>query len=210
MLDAQEQQSPGGISGTVHLVRHGEVENPKGIIYGRLPGYNLSERGLRQAAAAGRRLAHADVGAIWSSPLERAQETAAAIAAHHDVEVTTDERIIESDSTLEGVSRTVWRLLRNPVHWWRFRNPIKPSWGESFAAVGARMVDAITDALAQAEGRDVVIVSHQTPVLVARLALAKRRVPPWLGRVPCETGSVTTLVLDEGRVLTASYFRPSE
>ena len=210
MSSAEEQHSKGGITGTVHLVRHGEVENPKGIIYGRLPGYNLSERGQRQAAGAARRLADADAGAIWSSPLERAQETATAIAIHHAMEVTIDERITESDSTLEGVSGAVWTLLRNPVRWWRFRNPMRPSWGEPFSSIRARMVAAITDALAQAGGREVVIVSHQTPVLVARLALAKRRVPPWLGRLPCATGSVTTLVLDEGRVLTASYFRPDE
>lgn len=210
MSGSERELSRDGITGTVHLVRHGEVANPKGVIYGRLPGYNLSERGQRQAIAAAQRLADGDVGAIWASPLERAQETAAAIAAHHDVEVATDERITESDSTLEGVSRTVWRLLRNPVRWWRFRNPMKPSWGESFSTVGLRMVAAITDAVAEADGREVVIVSHQTPVLVARLALARRRVPPWLGRVPCETGSVTTLVLEEGRVLSASYFRPNE
>ncbi|MGH2701497.1 MAG: histidine phosphatase family protein, partial [Actinomycetota bacterium] len=77
------------LSGTVHLVRHGEVENPKGVIYGRLPGYNLSERGQRQAEAAGRHLRDADVRAVWASPLERAQETAEAIAVHHGVEVTT-------------------------------------------------------------------------------------------------------------------------
>lgn len=71
-----------------------------------------------------------------------------------------------------------------------------------------RMVSAIEDAVAQAAGREVAIVSHQTPVLVARLALARRRVPPWLSFTPCGTGSVTTLVLEEGKVLSAAYFAP--
>jgi broad specificity phosphatase PhoE len=71
------------------------------------------------------------------------------------------------------------------------------------------MLQAVTDAIAAADGREVVLVSHQTPVLVARLALAGRRVPPWLAFTPCETGSVTTLELQGARVLAASYFAPS-
>lgn len=191
---------------TVHLIRHGQVENPKGVIYGRLPGYHLSERGIRQARGAAHHLEHADLAAIWASPLERAQETAAEVAAPHGIEVVTDDRLIESGNTFEGVGRTVWHLFSNPAHWWRFRNPLKPSWGESFAEIRVRMMSAITDAVADADGREVAIVSHQTPVMVARLALARRRVPPWLAGAPCETGSVSTLVLEDGAVLSASYF----
>ena len=193
---------------TVHLVRHGEVENPKGIIYGRLPGYHLSERGRRQAELVAERLAGADVGTVRASPLERAQETAAPIAERHGVEIVTDERLIESANKLEGVGRTLEALFRSPRHWLRFRNPLKPSWGESFGDIRARMLEAIWEAIEQSPGHDIVVVSHQTPVLVARLALARRRVPPWLAFTPCETGSVTTLELEGDRVLSASYFRP--
>lgn len=191
---------------TVHLVRHGQVENPKGVIYGRLPGYHLSERGVRQARAAAQRLADADLAAVWASPLERAQETAAEIARPHGLEIVTDDRLIESGNTFEGVGRTIWHLFSNPAHWWRFRNPLKPSWGESFAEIRVRMMSAVTDAVSGAGGREVALVSHQTPVIVARLALARRRVPPWLAGAPCETGSVSTLVLEDGAVLAASYF----
>jgi broad specificity phosphatase PhoE len=197
------------LTGTIHLVRHGQVENPKGVIYGRLPGYNLSERGRRQAEEAGVHLASADVGTLWASPLERAQETAAAISEHHDVEVVTDERLIESDTTLEGVGRTIRSLIMSPRHWWQFRNPWKPSWGETFSEIRARMVDVVTDAFIAAGGREVVIVSHQTPVLVARLALARRKTPPWIAGLPCQTGSVTTMVLEAGKVVRGSYFVPS-
>jgi broad specificity phosphatase PhoE len=191
---------------TVHLIRHGQVENPKGVIYGRLPGYHLSERGVRQARAAAEHLSGADLATIWASPLERAQETAAEIARPHGIEIVTDDRLIESGNTFEGVGRTVWHLFSNPAHWWRFRNPLKPSWGESFAEIRVRIMSAVTEASAGAEGREIAIVSHQTPVMVARLALAKRRVPPWLAGAPCATGSVSTLVLEDGAVLSASYF----
>jgi broad specificity phosphatase PhoE len=201
-----------GLSATIHLVRHGEVENPKGVIYGRLPGYHLSERGRRQAEAAAERLATSEVGALWASPLERAQETAEAIAARVHVEVTTDERLIESESSFVNFGHTLMSfarsLARSPRHWGKFTNPFRPSWGESFADIRVRMLAAISDAVAAADGREVVIVSHQTPVLVARLALSRRRVPPWLAFTPCETGSVTSLVLKEGEVVSASYFRP--
>jgi broad specificity phosphatase PhoE len=192
----------------VHLVRHGEVENPRGIVYGRMPGYNLSERGKRQAAGAAERLRRAPVGVVWASPLERARETADVIAEPHGVEVAIDERLTESDTTFEGLTRSIIGLLRSPRHWWSVRNPIRPSWGETFADIGVRMVSAVDEAMALADGRDVVVVSHQTPVLVARLALARRRGPPWLRGTQCETGSITTLVFDEWQV-TATYLRPS-
>lgn len=197
------------MSVTVHLVRHGEVENPKGVIYGRLPGYHLSERGRAQAEAAADRLSEADLGALWASPLERAQETAQAIGSRHPgIEIVTDERIIESGTTVEGVGRSIAAFVRSPRHWWHFRNPWGPSWGESFLSIRRRMLEAIDDAVAAANGREVALVSHQTPVLVARLALARRRVPPWMSFTPCGTGSVTTLVLEDGKVLSASYFAP--
>jgi broad specificity phosphatase PhoE len=194
---------------TVHLVRHGQVENPKGVIYGRLPGFHLSDVGRQQAEAAADRLAGADIGALWASPLERAQETAQAIAGRHELEIVTDERLTESRTTLEGAAHNLGIFLRSPRNWFPLRNPWTPSWGESFADIRKRMLQAVTDAIAAADGREVVLVSHQTPVLVARLALAGRRVPPWLAFTPCETGSVTTLELQGARVLAASYFAPS-
>ena len=197
------------LSGTVHLVRHGEVENPKGVIYGRLPGYNLSERGRRQAASAARHLSQAPIGVVRSSPLERAQETATSIASHHELEVGIDDRLIESDTTFEGVGRTLWTFLTSPRHWWRLRNPWGPSWGESFVQIRERMLEGIADAADAAGDKEIVVVSHQTPILVVRLALARRSLPPWLGRVPCQTGSVTTIVLEDGRVVDGSYFVPS-
>ena len=193
----------------IHLVRHGEVENPKGVIYGRLPGYHLSERGRKQAEAASERLADADIAVVRASPLERAQETALLIAAPHGLEVETDERVVESHTTLEGVGRSLWSFVRSPQHWWHFRNPLTPSWGESFTDIRKRMVSAVDDALAAAGGRDAVIVSHQTPVLVARMALTKSRMPPWLAVTQCRTGSVTTLERDEQGLVSASYFAPA-
>ena len=68
---------------TIWLVRHGHVHNPRGIIYGRMPRFRLSERGLEEARAAGRAMAGIPIAAAYSSPLLRARQTAGEILAHH-------------------------------------------------------------------------------------------------------------------------------
>ncbi|HVF53957.1 MAG TPA: histidine phosphatase family protein [Actinomycetota bacterium] len=196
------------VEGTVHLVRHGHVENPGNVIYGRLPGFVLSATGRDQAAAAAERLSERPLDEVWSSPLERAQETAATIATPHGLEVVTDERLVESGTTLEGVGRRAVAFATSPQKWWSLRNPLRPSWGESFVEISARMTEVIFEVLEASPGAEVAFVSHQTPVLVARLALARRRVPPWLAFTPCETGSITTLGLIDGEIVRASYFVP--
>jgi broad specificity phosphatase PhoE len=196
------------MDGTLHLVRHGEVENPKGVIYGRLPGYHLSARGRRQAQAAADRLKERDIGAVVSSPMERAHETAGFVAAPHGLEVETDERFLESHTTLQGVSRSVRHFLRSPKQWWHFRNPLRPSWGEAFSEIRVRMLDGVGELLDAHAGREVVVVTHQTPIQVARLALARRKAPPWIGLAPCSTGSVTSLVLERDEVVSLEYYAP--
>lgn len=189
-------------------MRHGEVHNPKKVVYGRLPDYHLSARGRRQAGQAAEHLQNAVVRLLRASPLERAQETAEVIAKLLAVEIETDERLIESGSEFEGVGRNILAFIGSPKQWWRLRDPFKPSWGESFSDIRARMLEAIREGIDGSDGNEVVIVSHQTPILVARFALARRNVPPWLGRTPCQTGSVTTLVLEGDSVVSASYFAP--
>ena len=86
----------------VHVVRHGEVDNPTGVLYGRLPGYHLSDKGRAQAQAVADALAERDIVAVIASPLERAQETAGPIAAKHGLPVDTDPDLIESANFFEG------------------------------------------------------------------------------------------------------------
>src|SRR5215472_9250376 len=113
----------------VHLLRHGEVFNPDGILYGRLPGYHLSDNGRMMAAAAADFFAERPVVAVFASPLERAQETAQPVAERLGLEIQTDDRLIESANVLEGKSVSLKRLARNPVNWQYLWNPFTPSWG---------------------------------------------------------------------------------
>lgn len=182
---------------TVHLVRHGEVNNPTKVLYGRLPGFRLSDRGLEQARVVARFLTGRDVVAVISSPLERAQQTAAPLAAAYGFEVGIDARIIESSNQFEGgVVEPGPGILRHPQHWPNLRNPLRPSWGEPYVNIAARVLAAVSDARDAARGHEVVLVSHQLPVFVTRRAAEGR--PLWHrpDHRQCALGSVTSLVYD--------------
>ena len=102
----------------VHLLRHGEVHNPQGILYGRSTGFHLSERGRRMANRVADRIGDRDITYIVSSPLERAQETATPLAAARGLTVELDERVVESGNIFEGKPFNVRRsILRSPEVW---------------------------------------------------------------------------------------------
>src|SRR5437879_13615625 len=86
----------------VHLVRHGEVHNPQGVLYGRLPGYHLSTRGEQQAIIVAEFLAERDIVHVAHSPLQRARQTAAPTAASHRLDPVVDGRLIEAGNLFEG------------------------------------------------------------------------------------------------------------
>jgi broad specificity phosphatase PhoE len=194
----------------VHLVRHGEVNNPGGILYGRMPGYHLSEDGRVMAKAAAGFLAARDVTVLRSSPLERAMETAEPIAAQFGLETVVDERLIEPWNHFEGMTFGVGDgSLRKPRHWVYLRNPFRPSWGEPYREVAGRMLAAAADAARAARGHEAVCVSHQLPIWVTRRAAEGIRLWHNPRRRQCALGSVTSLTY-RGDVLTGvTYATPS-
>ncbi|WP_421701116.1 histidine phosphatase family protein [Actinomyces oricola] len=197
---------------TIHLMRHGEVHNPEGVLYGRLPGYHLSGLGNQMAARVADVLAASghDIAAVITSPLERARESGAPTAEVFNLEASTDARLIEADNHFEGIplNRNRW-LLAHPGHWSYYRNPLRPSWGEPYTELVARMRDAVASAIRQAEGREALLVSHQLPVWALRLWLEGR----WLAHDPrrrqCSLASLTSLTF-EGRTLVGlAYWEPA-
>jgi len=194
----------------VHLVRHGHVENPDRVLYGRLPGFSLSARGRAQAELLGRHFAPIPLAAVLASPLERAQQTAAAIAAPHQLRVGTDERLIESSSLFEGVAGNLaWYILRHPGIWWKLRDTSTPSWGERNVDMAERVQAAVTAVRERFPGQQVVLVSHQAPIWVARLAYERKPLGHWPGRRRCTLASVTTLEFDGDQVRSVSYAEPA-
>lgn len=194
----------------VHLLRHGEVDNPQGILYGRLPGYRLSPLGRRMATTVAEWLAGRDVTRLVSSPLERAQETAEPLASTFGLPVATDDRLIEGDNRFEGTRFAPGDgALRNPRAWWLLRNPFRPSWGEPYTAIAQRMTAALYAAAEAAAGHEAVCVSHQLPIWILRQAVEGRRLWHDPRKRQCALASVTSFHLDRGRVTRVEYAEPA-
>jgi broad specificity phosphatase PhoE len=194
----------------VHLLRHGEVHNPAKVLYGRLPGYRLSTTGEAMALAAAEWFDDKDVAHLVSSPLERAQQTAAPIAKALSLPMAVDERLIEAGNAFEGLRVGVGDgSLRAPRHWWKLRNPFRPSWGEPYVEIAARMLAAVEAARDAARGREAVLVSHQLPIWTVRLHVEGRRYVHDPRRRQCGLASVTSLTYDCDRFAGLSYAEPA-
>jgi broad specificity phosphatase PhoE len=195
---------------TVHLLRHGEVHNPGKVLYGRLPGFRLSTDGEAMAEKAAAWFLGKDVTHLVSSPLERAQQTAAPIAGALSLPVGIDERLIEAGNAFEGLRVGVGDgILRAPQHWWRLRNPFRPSWGEPYVEIAARMLSAVEAARDAARGHEAVLVSHQLPIWTLRLHVEGRRYVHDPRRRQCGLASVTSLTYDGDRITAVHYAEPA-
>jgi len=192
----------------VRLVRHGEVHNPAGVLYGRLPEFHLSERGREMAQLAAESLAGHDVRRVIASPLTRTRESAQPWLDLFHRELEIDERIIEPSNVFEGLN--IRRAVRaNPLLARHFRNPWKPSWGEPFAAIAARMMAAVRDAHDSVDGGEVVLVSHQAPIwMVARTVQGKPLASDPRTR-RCALSSITTLAFRDGAFVEVDYQEPA-
>ena len=199
------------MSTTVHVARHGEVENPEKILYGRQPGWRLSNRGQQMAETLGEWSKSINLGALHVSPLQRAQETAAPIARAHGIEITTDERLIEAANVFEGKSFELGSgVLKHPSSWRHLYNPWKPSWGEPYEEQINRMLAAIFAARKAANGKDAIVVSHQLPIWILRSAIEGRSLLHDPRKRICTLASVTSVHFDdEGVVSGLSYSEPA-
>jgi len=194
----------------VHLVRHGEVDNPRGILYGRIPGFHLSEDGRLMAKAAAAFLAGRDVRVLLSSPLDRAVETAAPLAAQFGLDVAVDERLIEPPNHFEGTTfESLSGALRKPADWRYLYNPFRPSWGEPYASIAARMLDVMAGAARAARGHEAVCVSHQLAIWIARRAAEGRSLWHHPARRQCALGSVTSFSYVGDAITGVSYAEPA-
>ena len=194
----------------VHLMRHGEVHNPDGILYGRLPGYLLSELGREMADQVARFLGDHDVVSLVASPLERARETAAPIGAALDLSVETDDRLIEAGNYFEGKTFGIGDgALSKPSVWPRLLNPFTPSWGEPYEHIAARMLGAIADARTAAYGHEAVLVSHQLPIWTVRRKLEHKRLWHDPRKRECALASLTSLTYAGDDLTSIAYTEPA-
>ena len=195
----------------VHLLRHGEVDNPVCVLYVRLPGYSLSERGLKMAQRIADHLSKADLVHVGSSPLERALETAQPIADAHRLEIVTDERLLEAENIFQGLTFGVGDgALTRPRHWRHLRNPFKPSWGEPYAAQATRVMAAMQAARERAEGHEALLVSHQLPIWVTRSFVEGRRLWHDPRKRQCSLASLTSFTYSGTEIVAVSYSEPAK
>lgn len=196
----------------VHVCRHGQVFNPDHVLYGRQPGFGLSDLGKQMAERLGEYFADAPITHLRVSPLQRARETMAPIAARHpDLELVVDPRIIEAANALEGQSfgRYNQRLLL-PSNLRHLYNPLRPSWGEPYPHIVERMHAAIKDAAESAgAGGRAVLVSHELPIWMARRAAEGRSLVHNPANREARLASVTTFTLVEGRIAQVEYAEPA-
>ena len=199
-----------GVITRVHVLRHGEVFNPEKVLYGRLPGYKLSDLGLRMADRAAGFFSGRDITYVVASPLTRAQQTAEPTARHFGLAVQTDADLIEAGNVFEGKRVAVGDgALRSPKAWPHLWNPWRPSWGEPYVEIAARMRGAIHRARDAARGHEAVCVSHQLPIWIARLDAEGRKFIHWPTKRQCSLASVTTFVFDDDELVAVEYSEPA-
>lgn len=194
----------------VHLMRHGEVENPSGVLYGRLPGYHLSDLGRKMADRVAEHLSGRDITYVVASPLERAQETAAPIASVLGLDVARDERLIEADNAFQGKTFGVGDgALRRPSNWKLLVNPFRPSWGEPYVDQVVRMTSALEAARDAARGHEAVCVSHQLPIWTVRSFVERRRLWHDPRKRQCTLASLTTFTYEDDKIVSVGYSEPA-
>ncbi len=147
------------------LVRHAVTAHTGPILSGRMPGIDLSDRGREQANSTAERLAKLPIGAIYASPIERTQQTAAAIARHHDLPVHVLEGVIEAEygdwtgGEIKDLAKTPeWKVVQAAPSRARFPG------GESIQEMQARTVATLDGIVAAHPNRNTVVVSHADPI----------------------------------------------
>lgn len=211
---------------TIHFVRHGEVYNPGHILYERLPGFHLSDRGRRMAQATGRYIAASPqmntAVAVYSSPLDRTRETAQYIlnalnpvrVDRHEspLELVTDRRIIEAGNNFRGkrIGHGEGALWRNG-NWKLVANLWRPSWGESYRQIATRVSEFAQEKVREYPGQQIIVVSHESPIWSYRHLLETGHPEHNMLLRHTALASITSITYDSesGDVMSITYVDPA-
>ncbi|PKZ40584.1 histidine phosphatase family protein [Gardnerella pickettii] len=202
---------------TIHFVRHGEVENPNHVLYERLPGFHLSNRGLEMARATAKYIATVPqmrgISAIYSSPLERTQETAQQIANALQIgSIILDNRLIEAENNFRGkrIGYGEGALWKNN-NWKLVSNLWKPSWGESYKSIAARVGDFAREQVKNHPGEQIVAVTHESPIWSYRHLLETGHAEHNMLLRKTALASITSITYDctNMNVLSITYVDPA-
>ncbi len=193
----------------LYLVRHCDVANPHGVLYGYLPGFGLSAKGLAQAESLGQRLAGQPVRMIRTSPLERARQTTSIIARHLDSpEVIVDDDLVEArfGIYLQGVpyAQVPWR---RPLWWVHMAYPGLLRRDERVGAMAGRVERSLERLLESVGDGTGVCVSHGDPIQAFWITYLHRH--PWaLHHLQCAKGGLLALDYESGKLVKVTYVPP--
>ena len=194
----------------LHFVRHGEVFNPKGVVYERIPGFQLSDLGHQMAEAAAKQLASENrkIVKLLASPLQRAQESAAPVSKEFGLEIEHEQRVIEPWNKFAGHKMGGRAVLKKPTLALHLYNPQKPSWGEPYQEIAARMTDAAMGAWNSVDSGDVVLVSHQLPIWMLYRSSQGLALPHDPRNRRCSLSSITSFEVVDGKLVEVGYREP--
>ena len=153
---------------SIIFLRHGQAQNNvERRLTGRLPNVPLTDQGVAQAEYAARHLSKMNVSRIYSSPIQRAQQTAQIVARHNNLEVATDERLTEIDmGSFTGMKYDDLLASQGDVLMRFYGNEAAPAAPgvETFTNVRERVLSMVGDVLAKHPGENVVLVTHMDPI----------------------------------------------
>jgi broad specificity phosphatase PhoE len=193
----------------LYLVRHCDVANPHGVLYGYLPGFGLSAKGLAQAESLGQRLRGQPVRVIRTSPLERARQTTSIIARHLDnPEVVVDDDLVEArfGLYLQGIryAQVPWR---RPLWWVHMVYPGLLRRDERVSAMAGRVERSLERLLESVGDGTGVCVSHGDPIQAFWITYLHRH--PWaLHHLQCAKGGLLALDYESGKLVKVTYVPP--
>jgi broad specificity phosphatase PhoE len=196
----------------IHLVRHGEVDNPNGVLYGRLPNFALTALGRQMAEASAQELAStgANYTKLISSPLIRTLQSARPISEALKLSVATESLIIEPTNIFEGKKVGLATVMANPAYLLKLYNPLQPSWGEPYKQIVARMTEALRRSWDETASGEVVMVSHQLPIWALHLAVSGK--PLWHDPRSrrCDLSSITSFEFKNNKLVEVDYRDPAK
>ena len=192
----------------LHFVRHGQVFNPEGVIYERIEGFGLSDKGWRIATLAAERASELDISRVVSSPLQRARESVKPWIDHTGLELEVEPRVIENWNKLRGLKPGIRTLVKKPWLFRHFHNPSKPSWSEPYQEIQARMLEAAKQLWETTESGEVVIVSHQLPIVMLQRTAQDLPLAHDPRKRECELSSISSFEFVDGELKMTDYSVP--
>jgi broad specificity phosphatase PhoE len=192
-------------------VRHGEVFNPDGVLYERLPGFGLSDYGRTLALSAVTAVDISRVTGMLVSPLQRTKESAQPWESATGLTAVEDDRVIEPWNEFRGLNLRGGRTLLTRPDLWRFLgNPSRPSWGEPYVDIADRMLAAMWNAADSVDGGEVVVVTHQLPIWAVHLKLDGKRLAHNPAKRRCALSSVTSFDVHPSGFVESGYWAPRD